>query len=257
MFASSFTVSGSSVTEISSIRMERAVSGVRSWCEASAASRLFGGQHPGDPLGRGVQDIGDPVQLGHPVPLVARAGIPGAEAFGGLGEVGERGGQPVRLAYGEQHGRDDRQQRHRADDQEGAPDLAGDGRAGLLDGDGLALLPGLDGAQDAADGAFADGDGLAAGDLDQCVPLGVDLLGQHPGIDPLRTQLVRLSTTLISRSASDSTLSWALALMVRVSTITSETPKTAMTTSTTASVELISRMAHTGLRGRGGRSQGA
>ncbi len=39
MFASSFTVSGSSVTEISSIRIERAVSGVRSWCEASAASR--------------------------------------------------------------------------------------------------------------------------------------------------------------------------------------------------------------------------
>ncbi len=47
--------------------------------------------------------------------------------------------------------------------------------------------------------------------------------------------------TLIRRSASESTLSWALLLMVRVSTITRETPKTAITTSTTARVELISR----------------
>lgn len=46
---------------------------------------------------------------------------------------------------------------------------------------------------------------------------------------------------LASRSASESTLSWALLLMVRVSTMTSETPKTAITTSTTASVELMSR----------------
>lgn len=50
----------------------------------------------------------------------------------------------------------------------------------------------------------------------------------------------RLSTTPISRSASESTLSWALLLMVRVSTMTRDTPKTAITTSTTASVELIS-----------------
>lgn len=46
--------------------------------------------------------------------------------------------------------------------------------------------------------------------------------------------------TLITRSASESTLSWALLLMVRASTMTRETPKTAITTSTTARVELIS-----------------
>ncbi len=39
MVASSFTVSGSSVRVISSRRMDSAVSGVRSWWEASAASR--------------------------------------------------------------------------------------------------------------------------------------------------------------------------------------------------------------------------
>ncbi|CAM5635895.1 hypothetical protein SMICM304S_04119 [Streptomyces microflavus] len=148
----------------------------------------LGGQHPGDPLGGRVQDVGDPVQLGHPVPLVARAGVAGAEAFGGLGEVGEGGGEPVGLAYGEEHRRDDREQRHRADDQERAPDLAGDGRAGLLDGDLLALLTGLGGAQDAAGGAFPDGDGGPAGDLDQREPVGVDLLGQHPGVDHLVAQ---------------------------------------------------------------------
>lgn len=49
------------------------------------------------------------------------------------------------------------------------------------------------------------------------------------------------STMPTSRSASDSMRSWALLVIVRVSTITRETPKTAMTTSTTASVELIRR----------------
>ncbi len=51
----------------------------------------------------------------------------------------------------------------------------------------------------------------------------------------------RLSTMETIRSASESTLSWALPAIVRVSTMTRETPKTAMTTSTTASVELIRR----------------
>ncbi len=51
----------------------------------------------------------------------------------------------------------------------------------------------------------------------------------------------RLSTMLASRTASRSTRSWAVLLMVRVSTMTSETPKTAITTSTTASVDWISR----------------
>ncbi|CAO0835424.1 hypothetical protein SMICM17S_10401 [Streptomyces microflavus] len=86
MFASSLTVSGSSVTEISSIRgqLRRCPA---SWC-GMAARRWASAS--GDGVGRGVQDVGDPVQFGHSVPLVARAGVPGAEAFGGLGEVGER-----------------------------------------------------------------------------------------------------------------------------------------------------------------------
>ena len=100
----------------------------------------LGGEHPGDALGAGVQHVGDPVQLGDAVPLVPGARVAGAEAFGGLGEVGERGGEPVGLAYGEQDGGDDGEQRDRADDQQGAADLAGHRGAGLLDGDGLALL---------------------------------------------------------------------------------------------------------------------
>lgn len=50
------------------------------------------------------------------------------------------------------------------------------------------------------------------------------------------------------RSASRSTLSWALLEIVRVSTMTSETPKTAMTTSTTARVELMRRRRTVALR---------
>ena len=103
--ASSFTVSGSSVSgdllQPHGQRGERRtqlVGGVR-------GEAPLGGQHPGDPLGGGVQDVGDPVQLGHPVPLVARARVAGAEPFGGLGEVGERGGEPVGLAYGEERPR--------------------------------------------------------------------------------------------------------------------------------------------------------
>src|SRR5438128_4925758 len=46
---------------------------------------------------------------------------------------------------------------------------------------------------------------------------------------------------LTSRTASVSTRSWAAEEMERDSTRTSETPKTAITTSTTASVELIRR----------------
>src|SRR5690606_21715010 len=46
---------------------------------------------------------------------------------------------------------------------------------------------------------------------------------------------------LASRTSSDSTRSRAVSLMVRVSTITRETPKTAITTSTTASVDWIVR----------------
>lgn len=49
------------------------------------------------------------------------------------------------------------------------------------------------------------------------------------------------STMPSSRSASDPIRSWALLVMVRVSTMTRETPNTAITTSTTASVELIRR----------------
>ncbi len=52
---------------------------------------------------------------------------------------------------------------------------------------------------------------------------------------------IRLSTMLASRTASDSTRSWALLLIVRVSTITRDTPKTAITTRTTARVDWMRR----------------
>ena len=84
----------------------------------------LGGQHPGDALGAGVQHVGDPVQLRDAVAAVARARVAGAEPLGGLGEVGERRGEPVGLADGEEHGGDDREQRHRQDDQQRAADLA-------------------------------------------------------------------------------------------------------------------------------------
>jgi hypothetical protein len=48
---------------------------------------------------------------------------------------------------------------------------------------------------------------------------------------------IRFSTMLTNRTASVSTPSCALLSIVRDSTITSDTPKTAMTTSTTASVD--------------------
>ncbi len=51
----------------------------------------------------------------------------------------------------------------------------------------------------------------------------------------------RLSTTDTRRTASELTLSCALSSMVRVSTIARETPKTAITTRTTASVDWIRR----------------
>lgn len=105
--------------------------------------------------------------------------------------------------------------------------------------------------------------------VSRCSPLRVDLMTSPVGLSPmwmsgrpgismrayrspvtwsLRTPALisssprmRLSTMLTSRTASESTRSWALLLIVRVSTMTSETPNTAITTSTTARVELMRR----------------
>lgn len=201
----------------------------------------LGGQHAGDPLGAGVEDVRDAVQLGHPVAAVAGAGVARAEALRGGGEVGERGREPVGLAHGEQDRGDDGEQRHPGDDQQGAADLAGDGGARLLDGDRLALLALGGGLDDVPRGALPDLDGGALRQLDPGVPVGADLVPQDRAGDLFVTEEPASSTMLTSRTASESTRSWALLVIVRVSTMTSETPKTAITTSTTASVELIRR----------------
>ena len=113
MVASSFTVSGSSVRVISSSRMDSAVSGVRSWWEASAASRRSAVSMRAIRSAQESRTSATRSSSGTPYRLWRGRGSPGAEPFRGLGEVGERGGQPVGLPYGEQHGGDDRQQGHR------------------------------------------------------------------------------------------------------------------------------------------------
>ncbi len=143
----------------------------------------LGGQHPGDPLGGGVQDVGDAVQLGDAVPLVPRARVPGAEAFGGLGEVGERGGETVGLPDRQQYGGDHGEQRHQTDDQQGPADLPGHRGPGLLDEDGLALLAGGPAPQDVAGRLLADLDDRLAGDADDGVPGVADLLPQEVLVD--------------------------------------------------------------------------
>lgn len=152
----------------------------------------LGGQHPPDPLGAGVQYVGDAVELGDPVPLVPGARVARPEPLRRLGEVGERGGQPVRLAYGEQDGRHDGQQRHRADHREGPPDLLGDRGAGLLDGDDLALFAAGAAADDALGDRGAHLHGPLAGDGDAGVVAGVQLLGEGDRVDRLVLQDVRL-----------------------------------------------------------------
>ena len=138
------------MTVISSSRMDSAVSGVRSWCEASAASRRSAVSIRPIRSALASRTSATRSSSGTPYRLCRGRGSPEPRRSAVSARSVSGRGQPVGLAYGEQHGGDDREQRDRADDQQGAADLAGDRGAGLLDGDRLALLAVRGAADDVA-----------------------------------------------------------------------------------------------------------
>ena len=98
---SSRTTSGSSAAAIiSSSRMDSAVSGVRSWCEASAAKSRSAASRSLIRCADPSSPFGHPVEFGHPVPAPERARVARAEPVRGAGEFLQRPGQPPRLQQG-------------------------------------------------------------------------------------------------------------------------------------------------------------
>ena len=97
MRASSLTSGSSVASMISSSRIDSAVSGVRSWCDASDANCRSAASRRGHPVGAARELGRDEVDLLDARRLEPRPHLPGAELLRGRGEVDERGGQPVGL----------------------------------------------------------------------------------------------------------------------------------------------------------------
>ena len=85
---------------ISSSRIDSAVSGVRSWCEASEANCRSAASRPAIRSALRASSAATRSISSTPGRLEPRAHLPGAELLGGRREVDERRGEPVGLPDG-------------------------------------------------------------------------------------------------------------------------------------------------------------